>query len=246
MNFFSIFKRNLIYKLKKKINIDQNNDEKLSLDQLFRKYGSDKSNELDNKDKGHGYSSFYIKHLHKLRYKKLNILEIGSLYGSSAAAFSKFFKKSTIFCIDINISKFKFKSKKIKVFGFDAANPKNVKIFLNKINNKNKKQFFDIIIDDGSHKLKDILFFLKNFFYTLKKNGYYVIEEFKFPNYFKHLNSFYEPKVDKLIRAIKKKKTIKSKILNKKIQEYMFKKINYVKIYKGNSKISDIVFLKRN
>ena len=59
--------------------------------------------------------------------KKINILEIGSYAGSSAAAFVKYFPKSNVFCFDINISNFEYKSKNIHVFGIDINNKKKVK-----------------------------------------------------------------------------------------------------------------------
>ena len=39
----------------------------------------------------HGYSSFYTKHFSNLRNKKINILEIGSFAGASAAALANIF-----------------------------------------------------------------------------------------------------------------------------------------------------------
>ena len=48
-------------------------------------------------------------------------------------------------------------------------------------------KIFDIIIDDGSHKnLSDILFSIKYLFKILNKKGVYIIEDFKFPNYYKY------------------------------------------------------------
>ena len=60
MNFLSLYKRNLIYKFKKKIQIDRDDFESNSLDTLFNYYGSDKANifKISNKI-GHGYSKFY-------------------------------------------------------------------------------------------------------------------------------------------------------------------------------------------
>ena len=46
---------------------------------------------------------------------------------------------------------------------------------------------FDVIIDDGSHYLSDILFSLKTFFKLVNKGGFYVIEDYKHPNYYKEL-----------------------------------------------------------
>ena len=165
MNFLSLFKRKIIYKIKKKIEIDQDVTDDLSLDNLFYKYESDKANIFRiRNDKGHGFSKFYTNYLHNLRNKKLNILEIGSYAGSSAAAFSKYLPNSKVFCFDINISNFKYFSKNIEVFGVDINNINKVKKILQKIFLKNNFENFDLIIDDGSHKLSDILLGLNFFF----------------------------------------------------------------------------------
>ena len=247
MNFFSLYKRNLLFFFKKKTNIDTDKTKNLSLEDLFIKYGSDKSSSFKNrKNSGHGYTKYYLKFLKKLKHKKLNILEIGSYAGASAAAFVKFFPNSTMYCLDINISNFKYTSKKINVFGTDATKEKNYKSFLNKINTSDKLEFFDIIIDDGSHKLDDMLKALKFYFNHLKSNGYYIIEDYKLPNFFKHLDNVKEPKIDKIINLIKKKKFFKSKILSKDFQSVIFNKIKLINSYHGLSKYSDILFLKKN
>jgi len=73
---FKLFK--LIQKIstlffQKKINIDQDTSSKnLSLEKLFTKYGSDKASFWTEKNNGQGYTKFYLKHLKKLKYKKLN------------------------------------------------------------------------------------------------------------------------------------------------------------------------------
>ena len=105
MNFFSLFKRNLIYKFKKKRSIDTENIKFNTLDDLFHHYGSDKADVFKfNNKSGHGFSKFYEKNFEKFKNKKINILEIGSYAGGSAAAFVKYFPNVNIFCFDINIS----------------------------------------------------------------------------------------------------------------------------------------------
>ena len=71
MNFFSIFKRNLVYKFKK-VSIDIDNIKLNTLDDLFYHYGSDKANifKLNNKP-GHGFSKYYEKNFEKFKNKKL-------------------------------------------------------------------------------------------------------------------------------------------------------------------------------
>ena len=74
-------------------------------------------------------------------------------------------------------------SKNIHVFGIDIKNEKKVIKTLNKIFSIHQFNEFDIIIDDGSHNLSDILVSLKFFFQIHEKKRFFIIEDFKHPNY---------------------------------------------------------------
>jgi len=116
LNFFSLFKRSIIYKLKKKISIDGDNLSKKSLDDLFHYYGSDKANFFKKGDRqGHGYSNFYVNHLQHLRNKKINILEIGTHNGDFSNFISKVYSESHITTIDLDESDNQF----INTYGRD-------------------------------------------------------------------------------------------------------------------------------
>ena len=68
MNFLSLFKRELIYRFKKKISIDSDTFENKSLDDLLYFYGSDKAEIFKLRGgKGHGFSKYYSNHLKLLR-----------------------------------------------------------------------------------------------------------------------------------------------------------------------------------
>ena len=246
MNFLSLLKRKIIYKCKKKINIDIDGFRSNDLDKLFFFYGSDKSNifKISNQQ-GHGYSKYYTKYLKKYKKKKIKILEIGSYAGGSAAAFKKYFSYSKIFCLDINISKFKFKSKDIYVYGLDVSNIKKLKKVINKIVPKNKKKFFDLIIDDGSHNLKDILISINSLFEYLKKDGFYIIEDYMLPTNYKYNRNTNDILIDKMINSLNKKKLFKSRILDKDTQLILHKNIKKIYTHKGNLKDSHICFIKK-
>ena len=247
MNFFSLLKRGLIYKLKKKINVDLDGIDYSSLDKLFSHYGTDKSEySKDKKYRNHGFSKYYEKHLSFLKNKKIKILEIGSFSGASAAAFSKYFSNSEIYCLDINISNFKYYSKKIHVFGIDSSNPEMIKKFLKKINLKENLKYFDIIIDDGSHKQSDQLNALNHFYEYLIEGGFYVIEDYKFPNYFKHLNDVNDIKIDELTDHILKKKLFSSSLISTYVINLLLNTNKNIFKYKGNTDISDMVFIEKN
>ena len=244
MNFFSLFKRNLIYKIKKKILIDSDEVNSETLDKIFHYYGSDKANIFKKtEDKGNGYSIFYEKKFEKLKNNNINILEIGSYSGASAAAFAKYFSDSNIFCFDINISNFKYKSKNIHVFGLDINNEKKVKKTFDKILLKYGIKNFDIIIDDGSHNLSDILFGLKLFYHLVKKNGLYVIEDFKHPNYYQYNNNIDHIFIDEFLKNLDNKKISASTIISKNEQINLMKSIENMEIFKGNLSDSDICFI---
>ena len=246
MNFFSLFKRKIIYQLRKKIKIDNVDININNLDELFNFYGSDKAEIFkESNSKGHGFSNFYEKCFENLKQNNLNILEIGSYAGASAAAFSKFLPNSKIFCFDVNISNFKYSAKNIFVFGLDVRNEKNVEKKLKKILFNHQFDYFDFIIDDGSHNLSDILFSLKYFFKYLKKSGVYVIEDFKHPNYYKYNKDVDDILIDKMLENLKQKQFFQSSILDKQSQLYLFNNIGKIEIFKGNLANSDICFLEK-
>ena len=246
MNFFSLFKRNIIYQIKKKTSIDNDNLSKKSLDELFHHYGSDKADIFKKRNsKGHGYSKFYSKYLNNLKNKNINILEIGSYAGASAAAFTQYFPKAKIFCFDINISNFEYQSKKIYVHGIDINNEKKVLKILNKIFDENNFNFFDLIIDDGSHNLSDILFSFNFFFKYLKKDGTFIIEDFKHPNYYEYNRNIDHILIDDLLKNIENKKFFNSSIINEKNQKELMDLIKKIDVSKGNLTDSDICFIKK-
>ena len=244
MNFLSLFKRNLIYKFKNKISIDNDLFDDKTLDFLFNYYGSDKANKF-NQNAGHGFSRFYVKHFEPLRDKEIKILEIGSYAGASAAAFSKYFPRSKIFCFDVNISNFKFTSKYINVYGLDIKNQKKIKKILTNIFKKYSFDKFDIIIDDGSHFLSDILSSLSILFTYLKQNGTYIIEDYKHPNYYKYNKDTEDILIDDLILKLKNKTHFDSNYLNHDIQTLLINSIEKIDVYEGNLQDSDICFIKK-
>ena len=247
LNFLSIFKRNLIFRLKKKINIDKDkfqND--IKLEELFSFYKTDKANYIKSKKiYGHGYAEFYEKHFSSLRNKKLNILEIGSFSGASAAAFVKYFKDVNVYCLDINLTKFIYESKKIHPFGLDISNKKLIEKFLNKIGFYENIKHFDIIIDDGSHILSDQLKAIDYFFKYLSIGGYYVVEDYRFCEHLPHLNDTDDPPIRKIFEILKKNYKKDFKFLSNQTLEILRKNSSNIFEYNGNQKISSIAFIEK-
>ena len=247
MNPFRQLKRYLIFRLKKKVNIDLNTNLNSSkIDELFKYFGSDKATTCQkDKEISHGYSEFYEKHLNIFKNKKINILEIGSFAGASAASFVKYFPLSTVYCLDINLTNFKFISKNMKIFGLDVSKKRMIRKFYQKINISHETEFFDIIIDDGSHKLSNIIISLNTFFRNLTPGGFYVLEEFKFPNYYPHQYDCSENKIDEILNCLKNKKKFSSNILNDEMIQYLLKFTDDIFQYRGLLNDSDISFIKK-
>ena len=247
MNPFRQLKRYLIFRLKNKVNIDLNTNLNSSkIDELFKYFGSDKATTWQkDKEIGHGYSEFYEKHLNIFKNKKINILEIGSFAGASAASFVKYFPLSTVYCLDINLTNFKFISKNMKIFGLDVSKKRMIRKFYQKINISHETEYFDIIIDDGSHKLSNIIISLNTFFRNLTPGGFYVLEDFKFPNYYPHLYDCSENKIDEILNCLKNKKKFSSNILSEEMIQYLLKFTDDIFQYRGLLESSDISFIKK-
>ena len=251
MRKLSWYYKFLIFKIKKRRNLDTNfkiNKQK-TLNQIFNFFGSDKGsgvknpyNKNSNKKIGHAFGKFYEKKFKKIKNKKFNFLEIGTWEGASLASFHNYFKNAYIFGVDRNF-KYKYFSKRIEFIYCDTTNTLNLRNLKKKLRNKK----FKIIIDDGSHLLKDIIRNLNFFFKFLDKGGYYVIEDYNHPKYYNFLNdgNNEELLVDQIIKNLKKKNYFNSKILSKNDQKNLFQNIKSINIYKGNMKDSDILFLEK-
>lgn len=237
MNIISLTKRRIKFFFKKKKKLYKKENYK-NLDELFKFYKTDKSS------KYHNFSKYYETHLSSFKNKKINIVEIGSAKGASAAAFFSYFNNCNIFCLDNHIENFEYTSKYIHPVLVDCSNENEVERFyrLKKIKNQN----IDFLIDDGSHRLDDILKSIKFHFKRVISGGYYIIEDYLHPNYYEHCNNNSEEiKIDQLLNNINKKKKFYSKIFSNRFQEYLFKNIEYIKTYKGNMSDSNICFIKK-
>ena len=142
------------------------------------------------------------------------------------------FSDTNVFCFDINISNFIYKSKNIHVYGLDINNEKQVNKNLKLIYNSYKIQNFDLIIDDGSHNLSDIIKSLKIFFKHLKHKGLYIIEDFKHPNHYKYNNNIDHIFVDELLKNLSDKKLSNSSILNEYDQKGLINSMEQIDNYK--------------
>lgn len=149
---------------------------------LSQFYGTDKwvsrSESLTpNKYAGHYYAQHYESHFRALRFKPLNILEIGiggydnpEAGGASLRVWRSFFQNSMIYGLDIH-SKKAHEERRIKTFQCSQDDPEGLKRVAAAIGS------IDIIIDDGSHINSHVITTFETLFPLLNRNGIYVIED---------------------------------------------------------------------
>ena len=99
------------------------------------------------------YFDIYEENFSKYRNKKITVLEIGVFRGGSLSMWKKYFgTQAKIIGIDINPECKQFERENIKIYIGDQTNED----FLHSVLIDNDKP--DIIIDDGGHISKDIIF----------------------------------------------------------------------------------------
>jgi len=153
----------------------------MKLNDINQKYGSDKG-------LGHNYLEFYENLFEFKRYDKLNVLEIGVLFGNSLKLWSDYFENSSIYGLDDfsqkNGEEF-YNHKTVNVNDIKNSLSSYNRIFLviencgnetsiNEIFNDKK---FDLIIDDANHNIEQQKNNYKLFHKFLKDDGLYICED---------------------------------------------------------------------
>lgn len=125
-------------------------------------------------DKWTSYFETYDNHFNRYRDKAIALLEIGIQNGGSLEIWGKYFPKATriLGCdIEEKCRDLTFEDPRIEVFVGDANSPS---IYDSLIKDTPS---FDIIVDDGSHIVEDIIRSFAMYFPKLKPGGVYVIED---------------------------------------------------------------------
>ena len=151
---------------------------------------------LSDKGNGHhNYTKLYDKLFKELRYKNLNILEIGigsvNIYitsnmsggelgkiykpGASLRGWNEYFPYAQIYGCDIDKDILNFPEPRIQAFYLDQTNQDQIKDTISTGILKDVE--FDIIIDDGLHHFPTNASVLNTLIGKVKKGGYYIIED---------------------------------------------------------------------
>lgn len=181
--------------------------------ELGKKYDTDKSsqrNNISDSRYSHPYTILYDSLFKNKQNENIKIAELGILHGSSLLMWKEYFKNGLIYGFDNN-DEFIINFKK---------NYNNERIFLNKLNIKNKNDIndifnnlnilFDIIIDDTTHEFEDQIRIIENTYQYLKPGGLLIIEDI----FLKYNEQYY---IDRL-----------KPILDQHFQDYFFIQLDHI------------------
>jgi hypothetical protein len=143
-----------------------------TLTELFNKYESDKGTIYGP---CHNYGEFYETYFNPLKSSNLiHGLEIGICRGSSLKVFEEYFEKVFMVGLDIDDKSY-LQTPNISTGILDQSNEDSLKLFYDHCIQNN--HYFDFILDDGSHHMKDQQLTLGYLFPLLKSGGIYIMED---------------------------------------------------------------------
>lgn len=139
-------------------------DAHLSLDEIGILEGTNKSSLLVD------YLRHYDRLFTKFRHEAITLIEIGIDQGASLRAWERYFSGATIVGVDVQPDKVKHATERSIVEIGSQAN-------LGFITGLCKKYDPTIIVDDGSHQARDVLFTFQTMFPFVRPGGIYVMED---------------------------------------------------------------------
>ena len=119
----------------------------------------------------HGYLKVYDSIFAKIQDRRINFLEIGVYQGQSASLWSAYFNNAEIFMSDIFDKSNMLSKFNIHFFKGDSGGQKYADNLMSFAQEKTGKDFFDVIIDDGSHFQYDQMNGIGNLFPHLSPGG---------------------------------------------------------------------------
>lgn len=145
---------------------NQSNNMELKISEILSKYGED-----TDKIYHHRYGDAYDQLFSRFdRQAPLNILEVGTQRGSTLLAWKEYFPNANVIGVDI----------------VDVVPEKyrvdNITRIISDIKKVDFNEGFDIIIDDGSHYLPDMIYVVATQFMLMKDKGVMILEDIRFPD----------------------------------------------------------------
>lgn len=133
---------------------------------LAKKYGTDKGADQ------HNYTPYYSIFFEALKFVPLNLLEIGIDKGASVQMWNDYFKSGEIHGIDLRGDYQYLFDEGITTHIVDQSKKGELIVF-----GEQYKDYYSIIVDDGSHASDDQIITFEILFPYLKSGGYYCVED---------------------------------------------------------------------
>jgi hypothetical protein len=144
---------------------------------LGEKYPTDKSPLNTHKYlHKHAYTPIYSLLFANLRYRPVNIAEIGIYHNMSVLCWRDFFPSANIYALDFDESLLRNGERyNLSNVFYSVINVKDTQSIETSFNNINQKM--DIIIDDSTHQPHDQINVIKSCVHYLNAGGYLIIED---------------------------------------------------------------------
>jgi hypothetical protein len=141
------------------------NQQSSTLTELCQRYSTDKC------PFHHNYVEFYEALFSPLKNQRIRLLEIGVLEGKSMRLWEAYFPDARIFGLDIE-PKTQYDTERVKTLVADQGN----RMDLAKVTSVTGRDF-DIILDDGGHRMDQQQISFGTLFPAIKSGGLYIIED---------------------------------------------------------------------
>lgn len=144
----------------------QEQQEYLYLDQLALESGADKASSF------HHYTKEYAQFFGAIKNAPLKFLEIGIWKGNSVRLWERYFPNAELHFIDITGNAIEYTSPRSHYHFLDQSDMGALNSFAKSVGGN-----FDIIIDDGGHKMHQQINSFKALFPYVSQGGLYIIED---------------------------------------------------------------------
>ena len=136
------------------------------LEMLARTHGTDKAFSY------HGYTHYYDLFLRSMRREPITLLEIGVYGGASLRMWRDYFPSARIVGMDVNGACMAYAGERIEVVLGDQSSAKDLDAVCGRY-----PEGFDVVVDDGGHKMSQQLASLDRLFRAVRPGGVYVVED---------------------------------------------------------------------
>jgi hypothetical protein len=148
------------------------------MEAVFAKYEAESHLDGCDKNTGHSYLPVYEDLFQSRRDDRLRFLEIGVCSGASLKAWGEYFTHPSAEIIGLDITrqylKYTFEGERVQMLLKNATVKSDV---------ESVEGTFDIIIDDGSHDLRDQIMAVVLWTPKLKTGGIFVVEDIPHEHY---------------------------------------------------------------